>query len=99
MVWPITKGCLASGRFILRTQWQPVNEWHLWSQHAAPATLPHNWVDNSGLSANLFPNRKVRVARHSGKAIAGVSQLTSAVIRKLRHRATKPALQPYKGSR
>src|SRR5579872_6219776 len=27
MVWPITKGCLTSGRFILRTQWQPVNEW------------------------------------------------------------------------
>jgi hypothetical protein len=36
--------CLVSGRFILRTQWQPVNEWRLWSEGAEPVALPHNWV-------------------------------------------------------
>jgi short-subunit dehydrogenase len=55
------------------------------------------------LSAALAGETKtfnVRVAnnRYSGTAAAGVDMLASAVTRKLKQRATKPALHPNQGS-
>lgn len=44
-------------------------------------------------------NVEAQIARYSGTAIAGVSMLVNTVTRKLRHSATKPALQPNHGSR